>query len=673
MKVFKWLLLAVFVSGSVSATDQFSWMRDDSRSKEKVINYLNKQNDKTNIYQDKIRSESESLLKSWQENRPTRSEKPWREIDGFEYSIQTKKGGRVLLSRVAGNTNSVVLFDIDTRAKHFDYYQLGAWALNSDRSKLAIAEDTSGSELYQVKVIDLNTREVSSIAENVDSTLTWSADDQSLFLIELEEQTARPYALTSYSVDTQQPTRLYHESDMGWLISFYLSSDRQFAVVQSNNEQASEQRLLNLVSGELSPPILPREEGKEYYLDVQDSRAYINSNHARSGFGVYSSPLRQVSNLESWKAVFEPDDESKVSNFYLFDSGTVVISQKGATQSLHFFDNDNTYRASELIAQPGQVSWVGQVGDFKSNKLHIRSMSMTQPAKWERLNTATLKRELLSQDQYPHYQESAYHTEQITVNSDGAKVPVTLAYRKDTLTDDSSVLLYGYGAYGMTMKPYFMPQIISLLDKGVIYAIAHVRGGGFYGEFWYQAGKGLKKGNGVQDFVASAQGLKEYRHGKRPVYAMGASAGGTLVAAALNQAPDAFSGAVLKVPFVDVVNSMSDTSLPLTAQQYGEWGNPNIATQLEVMKQYDPYLNLSAQDYPPVLVQVGFNDRRVPYWEGAKYFEKLKSVSSGKGPYLLSTQFNQGHSTDRRNALSQQAFEYAFLLSLKQQAFKAEQ
>lgn len=673
MKAFKWLLLSVSLSGSVSAADQFSWMRDDSRSNEKVINYLNKQNDKTNLYQDKVRFESESLLKSWQENRPTRSEKPWREIDGFEYSIQTQNGQRVLLSRTVGSANSVVLFNIDDRAKNFDYYQLGSWALNSDRSKLAITEDTSGSELYQVKVVDLKTQAVSSIAENVDSALAWSKDGQSLFLIELEEQTSRPFALANYSLRDKPPSRLFHESDMGWLLSFYLSSDRQFAVVQSNNENASEQRLLNLASGELSSPVIFRQEGMEYYLDVLNHRVFVNSNHARSGFGLYSAPLNQVSDIDAWESVFEPDDESKVSNFYLFDSGAVVISQKGATQLLHFFDNDNTFRASELIAQSGQVAWVSQVGGHKSNKLHIRSMSMTQPAKWERLNTATLKREVLSQDQYPSYQETAYHTEQITVNSDGAKVPVTLAYRKEMLTDDSPVILYGYGAYGMTMKPYFMPQIVSLLDKGVIYAIAHVRGGGFYGEFWYQAGKGLKKRNAIQDFVSAARDLEGYRHGKRPVYAIGASAGGTLVAAALNQAPDAFSGAVLKVPFVDVVNSMSDTALPLTAQQYGEWGNPNIAKELEVMKQYDPYLNLVPQGYPPVLVQIGLNDRRVPYWEGAKYYEKLKSVSSGKGPYLLSTQFNQGHSTDRRNALSQQAFEYAFLLSLKQQAFKAEQ
>ena len=259
------------------------------------------------------------------------------------------------------------------------------------------------------------------------------------------------------------------------------------------------------------------------------------------------------------------------------------------------------------------------------------------------------------------------------VNSDGVMIPVTLAYRKDKLTRTTPVFLYGYGAYGMTMKPYFMPQIISLLDEGVIYAIAHVRGGGFYGDAWYQAGKGINKENAILDFIAAARDLTTYNLGKRSIYAMGGSAGGTLVAAALNQAPDLFDGAVLKVPFVDVVNSMSDSELPLTAQQYGEWGNPNIADELKVMQQYDPYLNLSEQNYPPILIQVGLNDSRVPYWEGAKYYAKLSELTTGSGPYLLSTNFTQGHSTDRRQSLAQQAFEYAFLLSLTLKDIKAEQ
>jgi len=672
MKAFV-LLAFVFLTGKVSASDHYSWLRDDSRGASKVLDYLAEQNDKTQQYQDSIQSISESLEKKWQENRPDRAEKPWQEINGYEYAILENNGKKALLSREIGHIDTTELLNLDERSTAHDYYQLAAWELDSTKTKLAIAEDITGSEQYQVSVVDLRTKKVTPIAQNVDSTLGWSRDSQSLFLIQLESKTSRPYALVQYSLNQSSPIVVLRELDSSWLLSYYQTSDSQFVVVQANSENSSEQRLLDLGSGELTAPLLPRESGIEYYVDVSGSRLFINSNHERSQFAFYSVPLNQASQVEQWNTLFEPADESRINNFYLFESGPVLISQSGATQSLHFFDSNNQYRLSQPLTEVGQVAWVSQVGDYASNKLHIRSMSLTQPAKWERLSTKTLKRTLFSQDHYSHYQKSEYQTEQITVNSDGKMIPVTLAYRKDKLTKKTPVFLYGYGAYGMTMKPYFMPQIISLLDEGVIYAIAHVRGGGFYGDSWYQAGKGINKENGIADFIATARTLRTYHQGARSIYAMGGSAGGTIVAAALNQTPDLFDGAVLKVPFVDVVNSMSDSSLPLTAQQYGEWGNPNIEDELKVMKQYDPYLNLRKQDYPPILIQIGLNDRRVPYWEGAKYYAKLNELTTGHGPYLLSTSFTQGHSTDRRKSLSQQAFEYAFLLSLTLKDIKAEQ
>ena len=673
MKAFVLLAFALLLTGEVSASDQFSWLRDDSRSGSNVLKYLEQQNNKTHQYQERIQSLSESLQKNWYDNRPNRADKPWQEIGGYEYAILDRDGKRSLLSRLVGSEDFTELLNIDARSAEFDYYQLGAWTLDSTRTKLAIAEDVTGAEQYQVSVVDLQTHQVISVAQNVDSSLAWSKDGLSLYLIQLEKQTSKPYALAKYFLEQSDPIQLLEESDSAWLLSYYLSSDTQFAVVQANSSSSSEQRLLNLDSGEISQPVLPRKVGVEYYVDVSGARLFVNSNHARNHFAFYSVPLNQASQVEQWTTVFEPADESRINNFYLFESGPVVISQSGATQSLHFFDSSNKYRLSQPVTEVDQVAWVSQVGDYASNKLHIRSMSLTQPAKWESLNTGSLKRELLSQDHYPHYQQSAYQTAQVMVNSGEVSIPVTLAYRKDKLTQDTPVFLYGYGAYGVTMKPYFMPQIISLLDEGVIYAIAHVRGGGFYGDSWYQAGKGIKKENAILDFIAVARDLTKYNLGKRSIYAMGGSAGGTLVAAALNQAPELFNGAVLKVPFVDVVNSMSDSSLPLTAQQYGEWGNPSVADELKAMEEYDPYLNLREQNYPPILIQVGLNDRRVPYWEGAKYYAKLNELTTGSGPYLLATNFTQGHSTDRRRSQSQQAFEYAFLLSLTQKDIKAEQ
>ncbi|MEF1229942.1 prolyl oligopeptidase family serine peptidase, partial [Vibrio fortis] len=455
------------------------------------------------------------------------------------------------------------------------------------------------------------------------------------YLVKQEPKTQRPHTLINKSLKSGVETSLFQEHENAWLLSTYLTSDRNFAVVQSNSDNSSEQRFLDLNTGELSPPIQQRQEGIEYYADRFADHVYINSNHQRKNFQIYRVSRSDFMNIEAWHPFGRFEADEAINNFHLFRSGVVVQTNLQGKQKLHVFDDSDKLIKIENVAREGSVAWVSQVGDYNSNKLHIRSMSMIQPGR---------------------------HA-----------VPVTLAYRKELLNKQSPVVLYGYGAYGVTMKPYFMPQTISLLDRGVIYAVAHVRGGGFKGEQWYLAGKGLNKSNSISDFVAAARTLQNFQQGERAILAMGSSAGGTLVAGALNEAPEVFAGASLKVPFVDVINSMSDETLPLTAQQYAEWGNPHKESELSAMKAYDPYFNLSKADYPPVLISVGLNDRRVPYWEGAKYQAKLKSLTTGSGPYLLSTNFSQGHSSDRRQSLSQQAFEYAFLLSLTHKNTKAEQ
>lgn len=663
------LVLATLLSGNVSATDQFSWLRDDSRSSERVLDYLEKQNETTGNYQKNLQNEIDSLQSMWRQNRPQRSEKPWREIKGIEYSWDDY----ALFSRTPGNLDATLVFDATKHAESYDYYQIGAWKLSPDERLLAIAEDTDGSEQYQISVVELATHQVTPITTGVEPSIVWSSDSQSLYLVEQEARTQRPSTLINKSISSNVETKVFEESDPSWLLSTYLTSDGRFSVVQSNSENSSEQRFLDLTTGELSQPIQTRKTGIEYYADRIADRVYINSNHQREGFQLYRVSDSRAMNIEAWHSMLDLKQDVSINNFHLFSSGIVVQTSQQGQQRLHVLDKQDKLISIENVAREGGVAWVSQVGDYNSNKLHIRSMSMIQPGLWERFNTLTATREAIGQDVYPNYQADIYVTQTLNVENDGHAVPVTLAYRKDLLNKQSPVVLYGYGAYGVTMKPYFMPQTISLLDRGVIYAIAHVRGGGFKGSEWYQAGKGVNKSKSISDFVAAAKALQNFQQGERAILAMGSSAGGTLVAAALNEAPDLFAGASLKVPFVDVINSMSDDSLPLTAQQYAEWGDPHKESELSAMKAYDPYFNLLKNNYPPILISVGLNDRRVPYWEGAKYHAKLRAVSSGDGPYLLATNFNQGHSTDRRESLSQQAFEYAFLLSLTHKNTKAEQ
>lgn len=669
MKACCLVALATLISGSVGAEDQFSWLRDDSRSSERVLDYLEQQNGKSARYQDSLASESASLQADWRENQPTRTEKPWKELRGVEYSWKN----HALFAREAANQKASVIFDSSDRADSYDYYQIGAWKLSPNGKLLAIAEDIDGSEQYQISVVDLASQTITLQAKNVEPSILWSATGESIYAVRQESKTQRPFTLINKRLDNNLESVVLTEDDSAWLLSTYPTSDARYAIVQVNNENSSEQRLLNLETGVLSKPIQARENGVEYYADRVNNQLYINSNHQRSAFQLYKVQDSLSGDIKSWKPIMALTPGTHIENFYLFESGPVVVASNQGKQQLYVYDQQDKLVKVENVAQEGGVAWVSQVGDYQSNKLHIRSMSMIQPGLWERFNTATAERQPIGQDRYPNYQSEQYVTQSLTVDNQGQSIPVTLAYRKDKLNADSSVFLYGYGAYGVTMKPYFMPQTISLLDRGVIYAIAHVRGGGYKGDAWYQAGKGLNKAQSVSDFVAVARELKQFNAGERAVYAMGSSAGGTLVAAAINQNPTLFSGASLKVPFVDVINSMEDETLPLTAQQYSEWGNPHQSSDLTAMQSYDPYFNLTKQSYPPMLVTIGLNDRRVPYWEGAKYHAKLQSLTTGDGPYLLSTNFSQGHSSDRRQSLSQQAFEYAFLLSLTHKKTKAEQ
>ncbi|MFB9216467.1 prolyl oligopeptidase family serine peptidase [Vibrio sinaloensis] len=654
---------------SGDSTQSYEWLRDDSRTRSQVIQYLEQQNLESQQALLALQPLADKLLQEWQANRPQRAEQPWTIKAGSEFQVSSFEGQRWLVTRKKGDQSVRKLLNLSQRESHHQYYDLGNWALSPDGTLIALAEDVVGDEQYQISVVNLATGESHLVAKQSDTEILWSTDNQSVYVIKKALSDSRPAKLVKHMIRSAQSSETYIESDVAWLVSAYLASDERYAVIQVNSESATEQRILDLSTGELSKPLATRKDGNEYYADIAGGELYINSNH-QGKFSLYKAKLAQVALPEQskWQQVYESDEQANLENFYLFEAGIALVEQSKGRQSIVVLNHQGKEIHREPLSAEGSVGWVSRVGDYNSNVVRIRSMSMVQPAKWEELNLVSMSRTLLSQDVYPTYRQSEYKTERIFVDSNGAKVPVTLAYKPQLLTKESPVILYGYGAYAFTMKPYFMPQTVSLLERGVIYAIAHVRGSGYYGAQWHEQGRGTNKMNGIEDFVASAKYLSQFNGGQRKVAVIGSSAGGTLVAGAINQQPDLFTAASLNVPFVDVVASMSDTSLPLTAQQYQEWGNPNVANELTKMAQYDPMNNISHADYPATLVRIGWQDRRVPYWEGAKYHAKLKAMSSGTGPYLLDTDFTSGHATDRRKSSQRQAMDYAFLIHQLQQS-----
>ncbi|EGR1556881.1 TPA: prolyl oligopeptidase family serine peptidase [Vibrio parahaemolyticus] len=656
---FTHVFLGLIVTSSFGATaaDDFNWLRDDARKDERVLTYLTQQNRKTEQYQKSYQTLTQDLLAQWETMVADKGEQPWSIVNGREWTLMRRNDRYVLLSRASQHAPENAVFDFAERQSAHQYYQLGQWQVSGD--KLLFTEDIDGSEQYRAVVVDLLSGQSSELATHVDSGALLSQNGKMAYLVAKDKRTQRPHQILRISTESLAKTVVWNEYKSDWLLSFYRAADSRYAVLQSNNESTTEQKLVDLETGTVTDSLRVPEVGVEYYADVAKGHVYLNSN-LEGKFALYQAELTPLS--ATWQRFTNPSEP--LEQFYLYDAGVVALSKPNNVSTLTVY----SYQGQEKVILPlehdGNVAWLSTLGDFESNKIRIRSMSMTTPPQWEEFDVKTLTKSLYSQDAYQDFDSQHYVSKRIFIKHDGVSVPVSLAYRKDKLHAQSPVMIYGYGAYGFTMKPYFMPQVISLLDQGVIYAIAHVRGGGYFGDEWHEQGRGVRKANSIGDFVAAAKTLKTFERGNREVFAIGSSAGGTLVAGAVNRDPKLFSGVVLKVPFVDVVASMSDTSLPLTTQQYGEWGNPTKSEQLALMKAYDPILNIHKDAYPPMLVQVGLIDQRVPYWEGAKYLAKVSELSEHTGPYLLQTDFNSGHQMDPRQAQEQQAKEYAFLLSL---------
>lgn len=644
------------------------WLRDDSRKNATVLTYLKNENKTSENYLKPLMGTQEKLLNEWEVMVGNKAEAPWLDINGYNYRT-LNKGVRGVVVRKNQQREDVVI-DMNQSAHNRAYYNLGNWSVSPNNRLVAIAENTVGDDNYIISVIDITSGEtLTQFWGEYADTLVWKSDSE-VIVVENEANTYRPYKAVLKNINTNTSITLYQETNPAWLVSAYIASDAKSILIQSNNHNSSIQYLLGSEEKPGIDPktalrlVKPRKSGIEYYVDVLNDEYFIKSNQGGK-FKIYTAQDVQ----REWTPIIQPKGD--LTRWYLANRRIVIEEKKQGITLLEGFDLQGKKVFSNNLSKAASVGWMARNTNPASQTINIRTMGLSQPPAWKKLDIETGETVSSDADVYNQFDMKNYVSELISVKHQGVEVPVSLVYRKDMLTDDSPVFLYGYGAYGVTMRPYFMPQIISLIDRGAVYAIAHVRGGGFKGDDWYQAGKGVKRLNSIQDFTAVAQVMKQFRAGSsstkkvdRDILALGSSAGGTLVAAAINQRPELFKGAALQVPFVDVLSSMSDESIPLTRQQYAEWGNPNKPEERNVMRTYSPFDNISAQDYPAMLVRSGLFDSRVPYWEAAKYTARIKALSTANNPYLLVTDLQSGHSTDRTKALRQQAMDYAFLLNL---------
>lgn len=575
-----------------------------------------------------------------------------------------------------------VLLDQNALAKGHAYCELGGFEVSPDHSKLAYLLDTEGGETYTLYVKDLKSGKLFSEAiPNIGGLLVariglaWARDGKTLYYSTLDA-THRPYRLYRHKLgdDPAQDTLIYEETDTLFSMAIQPSRSGVYLWVMLSTTSSIEVRYISLTQQASRSKsirmktILPRQPFIEYEVDHQGERFLILTNEGAQNFRLMSAPVR-TPQRKYWQEILPERADVTLERLLCFQNDLVLIERKDGLRQVRISALDGTSHVRYIsMPEPAYVLWPDQNPEAATRTLRFSYSSLVTPHSVIDYDMAEGHWDMVKQDLIPSgYDASLYQTERLYATAaDGKRVPISLVYRKGMQrTGKNPLLLNGYGSYGFSMDPNFNSNRLSLLDRGFIFAIAHVRGGSDLGRAWYEDGKLLKKKNTFTDFIACAEHLiSEGYTCREKLVIMGGSAGGLLVGAVMAMRPDLCQAVVADVPFVDVVNTMSDPSIPLTTREYDQWGNPDDPQDFEYMLSYSPYDNLRKTAYPHILLITGLNDPRVAFWEPAKFCAKLRSLKTNDNLVLLKTDFATGHggASGRYNALKDVALIYAFVL-----------
>ncbi|MBG3012759.1 S9 family peptidase [Proteus faecis] len=655
-------------------TDNYYWLRDDSRKDPKVFDYLNAENAYTESVMKEGNALEETLFNEMVSRMAQNDESVPYIYNGYTYRTIYQEGNDFpIYQRKPVNSEGEweVLVDGNERAKGHEFYQLGDLTISPDNKRIAIAEDKEGRRNYNVAYKDLSDNAwKENVLTNISANLVWANDSKTLFYVDKDPQTLLPYQIYrhQYGTDRKQDVKIFEENDDRFYTWMGKSKSEDYILVSIESSTTSESRLIDANAPEKPMVVFSaRQEGREYDIDHFNGEFYIRSNHESELFGLYKT----ASIDKPWETVIAPQKDVDLEGFDLFNRWLVVEERKQGLVSLRQIDWKTGQSTYVTFDDPVYMAWLGFNPQADSEELRFGYTSMTTPSSTYQWDMQTHQKQLLKQQEVKGFERDLYESERIWVKAqDGVEVPVSLVYRKDLFKKgENPILIYGYGSYGSSIDPSFSSPRLSLLDRGFVYAIVHVRGGGELGKRWYNQGKMEHKVNTFTDFIDATKYLIAKGYGApKHVYAMGGSAGGLLMGAVVNMAPELYRGVVSQVPFVDVVTTMLDASIPLTTGEYEEWGDPADKEVYFRLKSYSPYDNVVAKDYPHLLVTTGLHDSQVQYWEPAKWVAKLRELKTDNNLLLLDTNMSAGHGgkSGRFNRLRDTAKEYAFILMLEQ-------
>ncbi len=653
--------------------DDYYWLRDDDRNNEEVISYLKEEN---------------AYLESWFASKNDARKEIYKEmvshIPDAETSMKIKRDDYFYFSEMESSKQHSVYFrekdnkkelllDINEMAKDHDYYSVSSLAPSPDHKLIAYSEDLSGRREFNIKIKDLSKNIVIDEAiKNSSGSVIWSPCNELIFYTKKDPVTLITNKVLKHVVGQPQnkDVIVYEEKDPEFNLSIGKSRSKKYLYIYIGKTESSETLLLDLeIKNSELISILPREEKHLYSVEDTPECFYVltDTDNAKN-FKLMKFNLDQMGSKDSWETVVEHDPKILIEGFVTFPDYIFLEVREDGLPKIIRLNRTDLSKKNIDFNDPAYSAYLSVNNDYFSDEIYFGYSSPKTPSSVFKQNIESGQRELVWQQQVKNFDESSYSVERLKINArDNVKVPVSMIYRNDIDLKNAPILVYGYGSYGSIMDAGFRTSILPLLDRGFIFAVANIRGGSEMGRQWYEDGKMLKKMNTFNDFIDSTKSLIKQGYGSvDKVFAMGGSAGGLLMGVIVNLEPELYKGIISAVPFVDVLTTMSDESIPLTTFEYKEWGNPAIKEEYEYIKQYSPYDNIVPSNYPTVLITSSLFDSQVQYYEPAKYVPKLRENSLSENPILMKMNLVGGHAgkSGRLNAIEESALDNAFLLNL---------
>jgi len=657
--------------------DDYFWL--NQREDQDVLDYLNAENEyfeqmtaHTKDFEASLFEEMKSRIKEDDESVPYKYNGYWYIVKyetGKDYPIYTRK-------KESLDAEEELLFDCNTMAKGHDYFKLAGLSISPDNTMVSFGVDTVGRRQYTIQIKNLLTNEIlGDRIKHTTGSSSWANDNKTLFYTKNDKKTLRSDKIFKHKLGHKEIEDLlvYHETDETFGVAVYKSKSRKYIVIACYSTLTNEYHILNANTPDDAFHVFQeRIRGLEYSISHYGDHFYIVTNKDNAtNFKLMKTPESQTG-VDHWVDVIPHRREVLLEDVEIFRDYLVISERTDGLNQIRIqrWDKQEDYYLP--FDNETYTAYTGTNVDFDTSILRYSYNSLTTPSSIIDFDMAT-KTSAIKKEQEVlggQFKKENYLSERLWATAtDGTKIPISLVYRKDIeISSSTPLLLYAYGSYGHTIDPYFSTVRLSLLDRGFIYAIAHVRGGEYLGRQWYEYGKLLNKKNSFSDFIVCSKFLidKKYTSPKH-LYALGGSAGGLLIGVVINMEPELFNGVIAAVPFVDVLTTMLDDTIPLTTGEYDEWGNPHDKLYYDYIKSYSPYDNVQKQIYPHILVTTGLHDSQVQYWEPAKWVAKLRDNKTSNNKLLLKTNMKAGHggASGRFEALKEDAEEYAFLLDLE--------